>query len=86
MGHRRGRLNAVEMDDRLVDLGSLDIAEDRLSLNLFLPEVLRISQQHRLTAYDAAYLELALRRRLPLATLDKDLASAARAEAVPLLL
>jgi predicted nucleic acid-binding protein len=34
--------------------------------------------------HDAAYLELALRRGFPLATLDTALASAARAEAVPL--
>jgi predicted nucleic acid-binding protein len=35
--------------------------------------------------YDACYLELALRRGLPLATLDEDLRSAAAAEKVPLL-
>jgi predicted nucleic acid-binding protein len=37
------------------------------------------------TLYDAAYLELALRRRLPLATLDKDLRAAANAEKAQLL-
>jgi predicted nucleic acid-binding protein len=37
-----------------------------------------------LTVYDAAYLELALREALPLATLDEALAAAARAEGVPL--
>jgi predicted nucleic acid-binding protein len=37
-----------------------------------------------LTVYDAAYLELALREALPLATLDAVLADAARAEGVPL--
>jgi predicted nucleic acid-binding protein len=40
---------------------------------------------HRLTFYDAAYLELALRLSAPLATLDRALARAARAAAVPLL-
>jgi predicted nucleic acid-binding protein len=38
-----------------------------------------------LTVYDAAYLEVALRRGLPLATLDKDLRAAANAERVQLL-
>jgi predicted nucleic acid-binding protein len=38
-----------------------------------------------LTIYDACYLELALRRTLPLATLDRELRRAAEAEGVPLL-
>jgi len=41
--------------------------------------------KHGLTGYDAAYLALALDRGLPLATLDKPLAAAARAEEVPIL-
>jgi predicted nucleic acid-binding protein len=40
---------------------------------------------HRLTSYDAAYLELAMRTALPLATLDQDLRKAASAEGVSLL-
>jgi predicted nucleic acid-binding protein len=40
-------------------------------------EVLSVARAHRLSAYDAAYLELALRRRLPLATLDNQLKAAA---------
>lgn len=48
------------------------------------PEVLALARRHRLTFYDAAYLDLALHERLPLATLDDALAAAARAEGVPL--
>jgi hypothetical protein len=44
-----------------------------------------LARKHRLTVYDAGYLELALRQDLPLATLDADLIDAARAEAVPLI-
>jgi predicted nucleic acid-binding protein len=40
------------------------------------------ARSYRLTVYDAAYLELALRRNVDLATLDGDLAKAARAEGV----
>jgi predicted nucleic acid-binding protein len=47
--------------------------------------VLTLARRHRLTVYDAAYLELALRSGLPLATLDVMLATAARSEGVPLL-
>jgi predicted nucleic acid-binding protein len=43
------------------------------------------SRAHRLTVYDAAYLELARRLDAPLATLDRALAAAARAAAVDLL-
>ena len=45
----------------------------------------RLAIKHGLSAYDAAYLELALRERAPLATLDKKLAAAATAESVAVL-
>ena len=38
-----------------------------------------LAERHRLSVYDAAYLELAQRRKLPLATLDRDLIRAAKA-------
>jgi len=44
--------------------------------------VLALAEAHGLTTYDAAYLELSLRSRLPLATLDQDLAHAARAAGI----
>lgn len=43
-----------------------------------------LAREHGLTAYDAGYLELALRMRVPLATLDSALIAAARAESVEL--
>jgi predicted nucleic acid-binding protein len=46
--------------------------------------LIALARKHRLTAYDASYLELAMRRRLPLATLDAALIAAAGAEGVPL--
>jgi predicted nucleic acid-binding protein len=45
-------------------------------------EVVRLSRKYRLSAYDAAYLALALLQKLPLATLDHRLAEAARAEGI----
>ena len=47
---------------------------------------MELAQQFHLTTYDAAYLELAMRLSQPLATLDDDLAKAARKAGVPLLL
>jgi predicted nucleic acid-binding protein len=47
-------------------------------------EVLSVAREHDLSAYDAAYLELALRKGLPLATLDTRLRNAARRAGVEL--
>ncbi len=47
--------------------------------------VMALARKHRLSAYDAAYLETALRRGDRLATLDRDLANAASAEGVALI-
>ena len=47
-------------------------------------EIMELSEKYHLTAYDAAYLELALREGLALATLDKDLKKAANAAGVRL--
>ena len=47
--------------------------------------MLALARRHGLTVYDAAYLELATRENLSLATLDGPLAAAARAEGVPVL-
>lgn len=46
---------------------------------------MRLAERHRITVYDAAYIELAQRRRLPLASLDDELRHAADAEMIPLL-
>ena len=43
-------------------------------------ETLALARRHRLTVYDASYLETAIRRQAELATLDRDLAIAARRE------
>jgi predicted nucleic acid-binding protein len=48
-------------------------------------ELLPLVLAHGLAAYDAAYLELALRKHYPLATLDKNLIAAARKEGIQVL-
>ena len=79
---RRGRIDPADTAAFLADLGRLPIRIDRC------PEselVLTLTRKHRITAYDAAYLELALRLDALLATLDRALASAAAAEGVTLI-
>jgi predicted nucleic acid-binding protein len=82
---RRGRIDSAYRDASLADLQALVIAIDPSTNRQAWSATLRLCERFGLTAYDAAYLELALRRQLPLATLDAALARAARAENVPLI-
>ena len=84
-GVRRGRRDAAFRDDTLADLALLPITVDPETDRQAWGATLQLAIRHRLTLYDAAYLELAQRRRLPLATLDRELRQAAQAEMVPLL-
>ena len=76
MNERRGRLSLQQVSDTLDDSLELGIAiDDEHDGSLLLD----LARGHRLTAYDAAYLEVAVRRSLPLATLDRRLREAAEA-------
>lgn len=59
-------------------LGRLPIAVDGATASQALGDTLNLARRYKLSAYDAAYLELAMREGLPLATLDADLDKAAR--------
>jgi predicted nucleic acid-binding protein len=82
---RGGRINTKFRSDSLADLGSLMIISDNETGKYLWTDTVKIADKHKLTIYDATYLELALRRALPLATLDKQLRSGAKAEGVQLL-
>jgi predicted nucleic acid-binding protein len=85
MGVRRRRHHADFRNSTLHDLSLLPIQVDPESDRQAWSATLNLAERHRLTLYDAAYLELALRRGLPLATLDKELRAAARDQKVRLL-
>ena len=85
MGVRRGRIDAGFRDATLADLELLPIQTDAETEKHAWRSTLQLAERHRLTIYDAAYLELAMRRGLPLASLDRDLRAAATAENVVLL-
>ncbi len=75
MNERRGRIDSARADQALALLGGLPIEVDRGSE----PDALTaIARRYRLTVYDAAYLELAHRRALPLASLDEAMRAAGR--------
>jgi predicted nucleic acid-binding protein len=69
-GLRRGRIEPAYRDASLGDLDALPIEIDSETALQAWSATLRLADLHGLTPYDAAYLELALRRGLPLATLD----------------
>ncbi len=74
---RRKRIDAAFRQAALGDLALLDITTDQQTASQAWSATLRLADQHHLTLYDAAYLELARRRALPLATLDQHLQTAA---------
>lgn len=85
MAERRGRLTGAGLQDALRLLRSLTLSVDEPPSLAWSEPVLDLMRAHRLTAYDATYLELAARSGLPLATRDKALQRAAGAIGVALL-
>lgn len=79
MAIRRGRTGSTLRDQALIKLANLPIEIDAETNLHAWDATLRLSDRYGLTPYDASYLELAQRRRLPLATLDRHLADAAKA-------
>jgi predicted nucleic acid-binding protein len=79
---RRGRLKPTVTEQLLFLLSNLPIHIDRHPNET---DLMTLARRHKLTAYDAAYLELALREGLALATLDAALIQAAKAEGVELI-
>jgi predicted nucleic acid-binding protein len=77
MAVRRGRIEVAFRDAALADLTLLDIVIDHQTDAQAWGETLALADRFGLTLYDAAYLEVAQRRNLPLATLDRQLREAA---------
>lgn len=83
---RRKRIDQAGIEVFLSYLTVYDIAVDEQTMERAWQKTLDLAMQHDLSTYDASYLELALRRGLPLASLDRPLTAAARASGVPVLL
>jgi predicted nucleic acid-binding protein len=77
MGERRGRIKPAESAAFVAMIEELPVVADRSTGARALHETMSLAREHRLTAYDAAYLELAMRLGLPLATADRSLRAAA---------
>ena len=81
---RRKRIPFEDVHQFLEDLEVLPIRVDTSAMNQIRAGVFPLAEQYELTIYDAAYLELAIREGLPLATLDNDMRKASRAAGVSL--
>jgi predicted nucleic acid-binding protein len=84
VGERRKRSTQANTVTWLGFLASLPITADEETTAHAFTDTLNLAREHSLSSYDAAYLELAMRRGLPLATLDEKLKVAAQAVGVSL--
>ena len=82
---RRERISVNDWPRIRDDLEALPIDIDPESCDRVLDTVLPLANEYALSVYDAMYLELALRRGLPLATLDQKLIAAGKAAGVEVL-
>jgi predicted nucleic acid-binding protein len=85
MAVRRRRMDSVARDDSLADLGTMQIIVDPETNDHAWSTTLHLAERFSLTLYDAAYVELAQRRNLPLATLDREMRAAGAALNIELL-
>jgi predicted nucleic acid-binding protein len=82
MAGRRRRMTEAQRFRAFATLADLDIAVEPQEVAVIWSRISDLAQAHQLTVYDAAYLELALRQALPLATMDQALIRAAKATGV----
>jgi predicted nucleic acid-binding protein len=82
---RARRVSLAQRQAAIDSLAKLPIEIDGETLVRALTDTLALGDRFRLSLYDACYLELALRRELPLATLDKDLSNAGRKAGVSIM-
>ena len=85
MAVRKRRIDPDFRRAALADLALLDITTDQQTDSYAWTDTVNLADHFNLTVYDAAYLELARRRMLPLATLDQELQTAATAIGVTVL-
>ncbi|HEX9155232.1 MAG TPA: type II toxin-antitoxin system VapC family toxin [Nitrospira sp.] len=85
MAERKGRITPAQSDAFIADLSRLGIERDDEAPDRAFTHLLVLCRRHRLTSYDAIYLDLAIRRSLPLATLDDDLRKTAKKLGIGLL-
>jgi len=85
LAERRRRITLAESAEFIARLENLIIEVDEETWSRAFTRILELAREQRLTAYDAAYLELAMRLGVPLASKDRDLCDAAERVGVTVL-
>lgn len=82
---KRGEVSLGEVEGFIAQLENLPIQVDSLTSHGAFSRTMSLARAYKLSSYDAAYLELALREGIEIATLDKDLIKAAKKAEVKIL-
>ena len=85
VAERKKRISEAGSTRFIALLAELPIIVEQESPERMIKEIFALARKHKLSSYDASYLDLAMRKGLPIATLDKNLLSAAKRSKVPIL-
>ena len=83
VAERKKRIGEADSTRFLALLSELSIFVEQESPERMIKEILALAREHQLSSYDASYLDLAMRKGLPIATLDNGLRAAAKRAKVP---
>ncbi len=84
-GERRKRISSDLIHTFLADISVLPVSLEQVPADVVFDRIQSLSHEHRLTSYDAAYLDLAKVHALPLATLDEALIRACQKDRIGLI-
>ncbi|MEA3429187.1 MAG: type II toxin-antitoxin system VapC family toxin [Thermodesulfobacteriota bacterium] len=84
VAERRKRLSQADSARFIALLTELPITIEQEPPERMMKEILALAREHQLSSYDASYLDLAMRKGLPIATLDNALLAAAKRSQVPI--
>lgn len=79
VAERKKRIGKADSGHFIALLSQLPIEVEAMDADIVFQETLSIARQYGLSSYDASYLDLAIRKGLPIATLDKAIIRAAKA-------
>lgn len=85
VAERKRRIGEADSTRFIALLTELPIIVEQEPPERMIKEIFSLAREHKLSSYDASYLDLAMRKGLPIATLDKNLTAAAKRSKVPIL-
>ena len=85
VAERKKRIGEADSTRFIALITELPIIVDQESPERMIKEIFALAREHNLSSYDASYLDLAMRKGLPIATLDKNLLAAAKRSKVTIL-